>query len=209
MTVHNFLTKLDFEYSEFSLHDELNKKMLASIVHSYLLTKLNEKDEEDWSSARILKDIYECHTCVAHIAQVYVKGIVPLLSQCVFGGNQLVCESLADEVIQKIFNKSLRTIPPQVQLPVIKKIKIEDFTNIDNPRIIDVRENAGNIGDRPLCKMLALAENIPLKAIVLNPYILGPDITQNIILYCLKGYQSTLAADVLQKAGYLNVHIAI
>lgn len=209
MTVQNFLTKLDFEYSEFSLHDELNKKMLASIVHSYLLTKLNEKDEEDWSSVRILKDIYECHTCVAHIAQVYVKGIVPLLSQGVFGGNQLVCESLADEVIQKIFNKSLRTIPPQVQLPVIKKIKIEDFTNIDNPRIIDVRENAGNIGDSPLCKMLALAENIPLKAIVLNPYILGPDITQNIILYCLKGYQSTLAADVLQKAGYLNVHIAI
>ena len=91
--------KLDFNFNEFSPDSVLNKKILACIVHVFLIQVLKEKDEEDWSAARILKNIVQ------------------------------------------------------------------------------------------------------------NPYILGPDLQQNIVLYCTKGYQSTLAADVLTKAGYLNVFV--
>ena len=37
---------------------------------------LGEEDESDWSAAERLQDLYSCHVCLNHIAQVYVKGIM-------------------------------------------------------------------------------------------------------------------------------------
>lgn len=171
------------------------KKMLAQQIHEKLL-EMGEADETDWSAARYLKDIYECHSCVIHIAQCYVKGIIPLSGDGVFGANEIVTPELEKLVEERIYDKSLRQKPEPVKAAEISIVKLAELPA--NSRVIDVREEPAE----------RVGENIPLKTIVQNPYILGTDLQQKIILYCTKGYQSTLAADVLKKAGYLNVHIA-
>lgn len=171
------------------------KKMLAQQTHEKLL-EMGEADEKDWSAARYLKDIYECHSCVIHIAQCYVKGIIPLSGDGVFGANEIVSPELEKLVEERIYDKSLRQKPAPVKAAEISIVKLSELP--ENSRVIDVREEPAE----------RIGENILLKTIVQNPYIVGTDLQQKIILYCTKGYQSTLAADVLQKAGYLNVHIA-
>lgn len=171
------------------------KKMLAQQTHEKLL-EMGEADETDWSAARYLKDIYECHSCVIHIAQCYVKGIIPLSGESVFGANEIVSPELEKLVEERIYDKSLRQKPEPVKAAEISIVKLSELP--ENSRVIDVREEPAE----------RVGENIPLKTIVQNPYIVGTDLQQKIILYCTKGYQSTLAADVLKKAGYLNVHIA-
>lgn len=173
----------------------MTKKILAQIVHEKLL-EMGEADETDWSAARYLKDIYECHTCVIHIAQCYVKGIIPSSESSVFGANEIVTAELEELVNKRLLNKSLRQKPEPVKASEIKTVSLSEIP--EKARLIDVREDSEN----------PVGENITLKTIVQNPYIMGTDLQQKIILYCTKGYQSTLAADVLQKAGYLNVHIA-
>ena len=197
------------------------KKMLAQQTHEKLL-EMGEADETDWSAARFLKDIYECHSCVIHIAQCYVKGIIPLSRDGVFGANEIVTPELKKLVEDRIYDKSLRQKPEPVKAAEISIVKLSELP--ENARVIDVREhkkwNADvshecihekwntDVSHECIHEKLEFCENIPLKSIVQNPYIVGEDLQQKIILYCTKGYQSTLAADVLQKAGYLNVHIA-
>ena len=38
--------------------------------------ELRVSDLPDITPANILKDLYTCHTCVNHIAQVYLRGIM-------------------------------------------------------------------------------------------------------------------------------------
>lgn len=184
------------------------KKMLAQQTHEKLL-EMGEGDEIDWSAARFLKDIYECHSCVIHIAQCYVKGIIPLSRDDVFGANEIVTPELKKLVDNRIYDKSLRQKPEPVKAAEISIVKLSELP--ENARVIDVREHKKwntDVSHECIHEKLEFCENIPLKTIVQNPYIVGEDLQQKIILYCTKGYQSTLAADVLQKAGYLNVHIA-
>lgn len=170
------------------------KKMLAQMTHEKLL-EMGEADETDWSAARFLKDIYECHSCVIHIAQCYVKGIIPLSENGVFGANEIVTPELEKLVEERIYDKSLRQKPAAVKAGKIKSVTLSNLP--ENARIIDVRQNSSE----------SLYENIPLKTIVQNPYIIGNDFQQNLVLYCTKGYQSTLAADILKRAGYINVYL--
>ncbi len=52
----------------------LERRNAARIVHEFLRRVLKEPDEDDISGAKTLKDLYDCHVCTAHIAQVYSKG---------------------------------------------------------------------------------------------------------------------------------------
>ncbi|MBO4765927.1 MAG: hypothetical protein J5532_01340 [Lachnospiraceae bacterium] len=52
------------------------RKTAARLVHEWLLAVRGEVDVPDIAPALSLADIYECHACVEHIGQVYVKGIM-------------------------------------------------------------------------------------------------------------------------------------
>ena len=52
------------------------RKTAARLVHEWLLSVRGEPDEPDIGPALVLADIYDCHACVDHIGQVYVKGIM-------------------------------------------------------------------------------------------------------------------------------------
>ncbi len=56
--------------------DYITRKAAARIIHHTLLYLLDEIDISDIRNASVLADLYDCRTCVLHIAQVYCKGIM-------------------------------------------------------------------------------------------------------------------------------------
>ena len=54
----------------------LNRQTAARILHQFMKIELGVPDLEDISPANVLADLYTCHTCVNHIAQVYLRGIM-------------------------------------------------------------------------------------------------------------------------------------
>ena len=54
----------------------LDRRSAARIIHRYMKIELGIPDLEDISAANVLADLYTCRTCVNHIAQVYLRGIM-------------------------------------------------------------------------------------------------------------------------------------
>lgn len=201
----------------------LTKMTAARLCHGVLLHWMKEPDNNDWAAARLLKDIYDCHTCVIHIAQVYVKGIIAADSAepLVFGNKTELSEEEAEVVVYRLFETERRLEVPVMPVPKIKYILPEDIGNLSKVQMVtDVRPlemcEGGKTSAEDFKKMFSTGvgqfdnltfKNHPLKNIVQNPYLFGPDLSENIVLFCSKGYQSALAADVLVKAGYLNVYV--
>lgn len=106
----------------FYAEEPLTRRSAAVILHRFLLKVLAEKDEEDISCAKELRDLYDCRVCVNHIAQVYAKGIMECREYpplCVpetagekvgnpfriFDGWQNVDRKSAEEYIGRTFHK--------------------------------------------------------------------------------------------------------
>lgn len=56
--------------------NSLNRQIAARIIHQFMKIELGVADLQDISAAEELADLYTCHTCVNHIAQVYLRGIM-------------------------------------------------------------------------------------------------------------------------------------
>lgn len=54
----------------------VDKRTAARIIHNYMIKVLGISDLTDISGAEVLKDLYTCHACVNHVAQVYLRGIM-------------------------------------------------------------------------------------------------------------------------------------
>lgn len=93
-----------------SLSEPMERRHLAASVHNYLLNSLSEKDEENWDAAKNLKDLYDCHACVMHIAQVYVKGIMDASEEDgdLFGTRTPVTQEEIRETVSRIMDSSKR-----------------------------------------------------------------------------------------------------
>lgn len=57
--------------------EELDRRTAARIIHLFMRTVLGIKDSEDITPAYQLKDLFDCRVCAGHIAEVYMKGIIP------------------------------------------------------------------------------------------------------------------------------------
>ncbi|MCQ2598515.1 MAG: alpha-galactosidase [Treponema sp.] len=88
----------------------MERRHLAASVHNYLLNTLGEKDEDNWDSAKELKDLYDCHACVMHIAQIYVKGIMDASEEDgdLFGTRTPITEEDIRETVERVLNPSKR-----------------------------------------------------------------------------------------------------
>ncbi len=54
----------------------IERRTAAGILHRFLQKVLREADLPSWEEAKKLRDLYDCRTCVNHVAQVYCKGIM-------------------------------------------------------------------------------------------------------------------------------------
>ncbi len=71
--------------------------------------ELGVPDLQDISAANVLADLYTCHTCVNHIAQIYLRGIM---------GAQTVER---DGVEYKVFNH-LEEVSEEEALLILKRV---------------------------------------------------------------------------------------
>lgn len=179
----------------------LNRKNAAWIVHEFIKIECSEADEADYSPAKRLKDLYDCHTCVNHVAQVYAKGIMGD-KQSLFGMEGLLTIEEARQIVISMFHKEKRT-PPEKNNFVVRGYKLslaEAMSKKEkNPKmvLIDVRPRREYEE-----KHLEDAISIPLNEILKNPYQVAEDKLTPLLFCCESAYQSEIAANCVVEAGY-------
>lgn len=182
----------------------LDHKNAARIVHEFLKIECEEPDEEDINPAKKLKDLYDCHTCVNHIAQVYVKGIMGE-GQSLFGTNAPLTMEEAQFIVSRIFKHKQRT--PQKKPPSVSqrnKLSYEEAVAWKEKEqktvLIDVRSQREYQENH-----LQGAIGICLSEILKNPYQVAESKFTTLLFYCENGYQSEIAANCVREAGYQDV----
>lgn len=197
----------------------IERRIAARIIHQFLRIECGEPDEEKWQSVSDLKDLYDCRTCVNHVAQVFTKGIMTgklknLSDQeqseneqaFIFGMRDGLSEEESDLIIARMFDKALRLEVSQKSKGKCgaKKISYEEAQGIMYQKaavLVDVRtEEAYKRSHLPY------AINKPLASILQNSKLLGEDQTTAFILYCELGYQSEIGARCLIEAGYEQIY---
>lgn len=188
---------------------QLNRQTAARILHMFLRLVRLEADEREWNGAEQIRDLYDCHTCVGHVAQIYAKGILPCREDRIFGMGSLLTAEEAKEAVGRVFYPALRlkTEEEKVEnVPAGKALKLtaaEALSKVAgsvNPLLIDVRPARTYEEDH-----LNGAVNIPMAQILDHPKEISGDLWQELFLYCEKGYQSRIAANCLADHGYTNV----
>lgn len=179
------------------------KRDAARIMHEFLKRILNEKDTDDYKEALLLKDIYDCHICVNHIAQVYSKGIMEAENKeedLIFNNNKSVTYEETLEYASRVFDPSLRNKRSNIDRKVsVGKIRyreaIEKSREDSSYVIIDVRPKSviEKTGYR-------FTYQIPFTEIAREGKkalgdLYSPQAT--FLLYCENGYLSEVAANAL------------
>ncbi|MUT68577.1 rhodanese-like domain-containing protein [Paenibacillus sp. NEAU-GSW1] len=193
------------DYDLTNISKPIERRSAARIVHEALLTEFGEKDEYEWSAAEKLRDLYSCHTCVMHIAQVYVKGIMLGRDHYMFDAAGSLTRAEAAAVVVRMLDREQR-IPQtggrefqskNLSPDEARELMLTDHTAM----LVDVRTNedyeTGHLQES-IC--------IPLHHISNNPYSVCVRKDIPLILYCQRGYKSSVAAQALIDAGYRRVY---
>ncbi len=187
----------------------LERRNAARIIHQFMLKELKEADEADSGAATKLQDLYECRSCVGHVMQVYVKGIMDghtdNAGHFIFGMREQVSVAECSEIVERLFNvekRSPQTFEIIMEVEAITAKEALQYLKEDKSALlIDVR-TAGDFEE----KHMEGAVNIPLAYILKNSYAISDRRDVRILLYCKEGYQSEIAARCLTEAGYEKVY---
>lgn len=180
----------------------VERRSAARIIHRVLSLELGEADEADWSAAERLKDLYSCHVCVNHIAQVYVKGIMPGRREDLFDLEGYLTRAEAEDIIMRMAHREKREKVERLKGAVreITPDRAFEMLRAGSARLVDVRSaeeyGRGHIEG---------AENAPLGELEKNPHGLGDKGTA-LILYCRSGSRSRMAANILAGAGFREIY---
>ena len=183
----------------------VTRQAAAQIVHEWLLIVKKEADEPDITPAYRLMDLLDCHRCVQHVAQVYIKGIMGDGAP-VFGMQTTISAREAETIASRAADPTLRHgVTPGVETTEApRRMPYEDLKRMrEGVHIIDVRDaeeyeeghlpGAVNI---PLARCLDAIESLPAKK------------DETICFVCAKGVKSRIAAASAMQAGYKNVFYA-
>lgn len=193
------------DYDMTNISNPIERRSAARIVHEALLTEFGERDEDEWSAAENLVDLYSCRSCVMHIAQVYVKGIMLERENNTFDHKGNLTHAEASTVVKRILDRRQRIPQTQSRASKVKNLHPDEakelILNDSKVMTIDVRNTeeykTGHL-DGSIC--------IPLHDISKNPFTISAKKDTPIILYCQKGYKSSIAAEILINAGYRKIY---
>lgn len=180
----------------------IERRSAARILHRVLSLELGEADEADWSAAERLKDLYSCHACVSHIAQVYAKGIMPGRREDLFDlEGHMTREEAADMIARMAHREQRRKMEPlKSAVRGITPDRAFEMLAAGSARLVDVRS-----GEEYSRGHIEGAENAPLGELEKNPHRLG-DKGAALILYCRSGIRSRMAAGILAEAGFREIY---
>lgn len=185
----------------------IERRTAAKIAHEFLRRECGEADEADWGAARRLKDLYDCRTCVNHVAQVYAKGIMTGLSEDVFGMREGLQTEEAAEIAKRLTDRKRRRPPLNAgkEGALSRSLSLEQALALvrgdSGAVLVDVRTREAYAREH-----LSGAVNVPFSVILEDPGAVTADQAALLLLYCDGGYQSEIAANRLAEAGYLQAY---
>lgn len=86
----------------------IERRNAARIIHEFLRIQCGEADEDNWRDAEKLTDLYHCKVCAKHVAQAYLKGIMPAKEEKRFQLLFKIDEIEAGEIVSRAFNEKKR-----------------------------------------------------------------------------------------------------
>lgn len=206
----------------------LERRTAARIVHEILRKERHEADEDNWRGAEQLKDLYDCHTCVNHVAQVYAKGIMePVDGNNLFGMRQELTREEAERIVMRIFCREKRKLPTETnnRNREAKRLSREEalkyLAEEEQAVLIDVRAfREYQESHLPGAISIPMADFIKSADILCNTKTAkNAEITEKsnnnrnntddiirdkmkpVYFYCNQGYQSEIAANCASEAG--------
>ena len=133
------------DYDMTNISNPIERRSAARIVHETLLTEFKERDEDKWSAAENLSDLYTCHTCVIHIAQMYVKGIMLGHDNNIFDVHGSITCAEAAEIVVRMLDKEQRIPQTEGRIFESKSLSPDEaqelMSNDSRAMLIDVRTN--------------------------------------------------------------------
>lgn len=193
------------DYDVTNISNPIERRSAARIVHEALLTEFGEEDEVAWSAAENLHDLYSCHTCVMHIAQMYVKGIMLGRDNSVFDVKGSLTRAEAETIIVRMLDMKQRIPQTEGREFKCKNLSPDEAWELmskdSTAMLVDVRTiEAYNIGhiEGSIC--------MPLNDISNNPFSVCENRNTPIIIYCQMGYKSSAAAKALIDVGYSKIY---
>lgn len=201
-----------------TLSKPMTRGTCARVVHEFIRKILKEEPAMNWNEASKLKDLYDCHTCVGHIAEVYEKGIMPARrntdGMLVFEINVGVTKNEAIEIVQRTLEPMLRRVPQKFtnadknagKAPIEIGPEILDKWLAVNKTVnlIDVRYGLKSIDNR-----YHMAKQVDFKEYMDNPYIIvdsEDSMKEALCFFCEEGYKSQMAANLACHAGFEEVY---
>lgn len=181
--------------------DGIKKKEVCRLCHEYLLNELHEEDEPDIACASVFKDLYDCHVCVEHIGQTYVKGIVKGRNDTIFGLEDELTFFELSEIEERVLYKEKRFTVNNI-MSTISAISTSDLENLGDYVLLDVRSEGAFIN-----KPRTNAINLPLSKLSINPFLVGVDKWANYVFCCESGSEAQIAAEFAINAGYKNIFV--
>lgn len=187
------------DYDIINWKNAVERRSAARIIHQTMYYELGERDADDWSAAEALADLYSCNTCVNHIAQVYVKGIMQGREEGLFDLYSSMTRAEAAAVTARMIDSTLR-LPADGSGKVLETVSYDEaLSMIDKGAVlIDVRsEEEYGKGHLPG------SMNIPLARLMddIESAPLPEDSETPLIVYCSYGIKSAKAAGLLTEAG--------
>lgn len=203
---------------------EIERRQAARILHQFLRLQLKERDESDWQAAMQLQDLLDCRTCINHVAQMYIKGIMSAYmnldrndsdesqpeKNLIFGMHYTVEEVEAKEMFERTFHPQLRireirreqkqTSKQSFDFKITYDKAIEVLEQDKECILVDVRSAAEYEEWH-----MEHAINIPMATILSNPMLLLENKNKIILLYCQRGYLSEITARCLLDHEYENI----
>ncbi len=182
----------------------ITRQSTARIVHEMADKAYNEPDEDNWTAAEALADLYDCNSCVMHIAQVYVKGIMRGRGDGLFHFTDTLTRAEAVTVIIRLIEPELRTPPRQKEDSEILITAEKAFEMMEKGAVLmDVRA-ASDYAEGHIKGSISM----PIDNITADPRTAFADLDPEgiIIVYCRRGTNSRRAAAILGEAGYTNVY---
>lgn len=180
------------------------RRHAAAILHEALLSR-GEADG-DWDAALSLGDLYECHTCVRHIAQMYAKGIMEAAQEGRFGLRGAVTEGELSRWLARVWDPGRRLPAPSVTVTPPRRITRAEaealLPRLPRRVLIDLRDEAESAA-RPFSPE---HRSLPFPRLWQNPYQVTENRELPIFLFCRSGYLAVLAAQELSRRGYRQVY---
>ena len=198
----------------------MTRQNAAKTVHEWLKNIRLEPDEQDIEAALRLRDIYDCHACVGHVAQVYVKGIMTAKAG-VFGMREELSEREAEEIAMRASEPARRVRVFGVKTEAVgactdnKCVETADVPRTDSadepiPKRDDGKTQYDLIIDvRPPEEFAAghreVAVNVPLTEYLEDPVAFATNRDAAILFVCNHGIKSRIAAEAAIRHGFWKV----